>query len=141
MNGIYCKWPSLYCVWSPPLPLYDRTQRCQISFIMTLLFVCWHLTKTIRWGWFRFFFFTWTLKAWAGHPMITQIFSKLNQLNIWNFYKLFFMTPILPKNPKKFRCYSVMGSNTCQKKSNFDPNKNKLFLCGVIKLLIGHMRS
>ena len=79
--------------------------------------------------------FTWTLKAWAGHPMITQIFPKLNQLNIWKFYKLFFMPPILPKNPKKFRCYSEMGSNTCQKKSNLDPNKNKLFFCAVINFL------
>ena len=90
MNGIYCKWPSLYCVWSPPLPLYDRTQRCQISFIMTLLSVCWHLTKTIRWGcWFRFFVhMNFKSLSWPSHDY-TNFPEILNQLNIWKFYKLF----------------------------------------------------
>ena len=125
LNGIYCKWPSLYCVWSPPLPLYDRTQRCQISFIMTLLSVCWHLPKAIRWGWFRYFVhmnlksLSWPLHDYTNFPEI------LNRLNFWKFYKLFFMPSILPKKRKKFGYYSEMGTTHAAKSLN----KNKLFFC------------
>ena len=87
------------------------------------------------------FLSTWTLTAWAGHRMIrlhkfSRNFEPIKHPKI---LQAIFHASNTSKKPKKVCVLFWNGEQHMpKKKSNLDPNKNKLFFCGVIKLLMDH---
>ena len=121
--------------------LYDRTQRCQISLIMTKWPCCpcvgtcprqLHEAGPI-------FLVAWILKAWAGHHMISQIFTKF-----WKIKCLKILTAIFyafnssKKRPQKCENSEMGAAHATKSLRILDPNNNKLFFRAVIKLLMNH---